>query len=125
VIHCLVAGVLVKDATTGTSQKGTSWARALVRSGEGETAVLVSVVAFGEECEQLATLIKGDGISASGRFEVGTYQKNGIDVPSYSVIGARILTARPPKRSKVKAERHENPFADLEGHDDLDEAFAR
>ena len=100
-IHALISGVLTADPIAATSRAGRDYCRGVVRVGDGDGAVFVSLFAFGEaDAEELLAARKGDGVSASGRFQIGEFERDGVTRPSFAVFGARILTAAPPKKPK-------------------------
>ena len=124
-IFATLTGAIVSEPKRGISAKGTNWGRVTVRVGEGDQAVFIGVLAFGSEAEALLELRKGDGVSASGRFKFGTWQRDGVETPSYTLMAARILTAAPPKRERAprreSSEPDVDPFGDLVGAGDLDD----
>lgn len=108
----LVSGVLVRDAEARTSASGKGFATATIRSGAGEDAQFVSVIAFGEAAERLLQLKKGDSASVSGRIEVRTWtSRDGETRTGLSVVASEIAAARPRPRKQEPQPRRRAPYA--------------
>ena len=70
-IRALVSGVLHSDPQTRTSRGGQSFTTGKLRAdgGDGNT-VWVSLIAFGDVADRLASLKAGQALSVSGRAKV-------------------------------------------------------
>ena len=76
-IRVLTTGTLYADPQSRTSQSGKPYATAKLKAdGKDGTAVWVSLVAFAELAERLATLKAGAAIAVSGRAELSAYTCN-------------------------------------------------
>jgi single-stranded DNA-binding protein len=116
------------EVRSGPSGKSYVTARLLCPAGEGgDTSV--SLIAFGETGEHLATIPKGVSISVTGRAKMSRWAgKDGTDRTGLSVTVDALLYARPPARRAPQRPQFD-PEVDLDDdrdpHDfDLDDPEA-
>lgn len=106
----------------GRSGKPFTLARLVCLGESGEVAV--SVIAFGETGEHLATIPKGVSISVTGRAKLTRWTaKDGTDRTGLSVTADAMLYARPPARRPPQRPTFD-PEVDAEDDrdpDDLDD----
>jgi single-stranded DNA-binding protein len=85
------------EVRTGPSGKSYTTARLLVPGEGGEVAV--SLIAFGDTGEHLATIPRGVGVSLTGRCAIKTWTaKDGSTRAGLSMTCDAILHAQPPAR---------------------------
>lgn len=100
-IHCHVAGTVVKAPALKTSQTGKPYAVLIVAAQNGNAGQqVVSAMVFGDACHEAMQLARGDSVSLTGTATLGTYDRNGIITASLSVMTSSLLSGRKP--SKVK-----------------------
>jgi hypothetical protein len=105
-IHALVYGTVVTPAKVGTSAKGTDYARVMIRSGDGDAAVFLTLLIFdADSIDAVDRLQKGDAVAASGTLQIAPYEKAGEVRIGYTLFGAKALTAAKskPKPRKSKS----------------------
>lgn len=117
-IRALVTGTLYGDPQARTSQSGKSFTTAKLKAdGKDGATVWVSLVAFGEQAERLATLKAGAAIAVSGKAELSAYlNKAGEPAAGLSVVVDELATlrARPkPKPQPEPSANHDEPFDDV------------
>jgi hypothetical protein len=97
-VFSLAYGQVVTPAKVGTSAKGTDYARMLIRSGDGDSAMFLTALIFDAgSIEAVRPLQKGDAVAVSGTLQVAPYMKDGIERIGYTLFGAKALTAAKPK----------------------------
>lgn len=109
VIRALVTGTLYGAPQARTSQTGKPYATAKVRAdGKDGAAVWVSVVAFGEQAERLASLPANSALSVSGRCEVQAWTgKDGNPAAGLSLVVDEIaaLKGKPKPQAATRRSR--------------------
>lgn len=109
----LVSGTLARDPETRTSASGKSYATGSIRSGSGDDAVFVSLIAFGEQAERLTGLCKGDAVSAGGRMELKSWTgRDGSERHGLSLVANEIAAARPRPRRRSNGASQQQPARD-------------
>lgn len=114
----LVQGSLTKppQARLGKSGKPFTTGSLIVR--DGDTSLLVSVIAFGSEGERLGTMTKGESLSVAGTAKMTEWEgSDGTPQRGMSVTVSKILTLadarREGKRKKAATkDGDEEPFFD-------------
>lgn len=113
-IRVLTTGTVYADPAARTSQAGKPFTTAKLRAdGKDGSTVWVSLVAFADLAERLATLKAGAAIAVSGRAEVSAYlSKSGEPAAGLSVVIDELATLRPKPKPKVVAADYSEPFDD-------------
>ena len=89
----LITGVLVNDPQQRVGASGKPFTIALVRAGDGEDAVLASVIAFGDAASALLDFSKGYPVSLSERARLSSWtgrdgeQRHGLSLTISQLIG--------------------------------------
>jgi single-stranded DNA-binding protein len=97
-LYVLATGALIGDPQRREGAKG-PFATATIRVN-GDEAVLVSVIAFGAEAEQLCGFAKGDALAVSGRARLTSWtSRDGAEKHGISVVVEQIAAAKPRRRS--------------------------
>ena len=113
-IRVLTTGTLFADPAARTSQAGKPFTTAKLKAdGKDGTAVWVSIVAFAEVAERLATLKAGPALAVSGRAELSAYlNKSGEPAAGLSVVIDELATlkARPKPKPEPTAAGDGEPF---------------
>jgi single-stranded DNA-binding protein len=96
----LVSGTLFRVPEQKTSQTGKAYVVAKVRTSAGEWW---RVTTFSESAQaELLRLGDGDAVSAQGRLDVTTYQKDGETRIGFALIADIVLALRQPPKQKAK-----------------------
>jgi Single-strand binding protein family len=83
-LRILATGTIANDPQARTSTKGKTFATSSVRSGSGDDATFINIIAFGEQAERLLELKKGDAVSIAGRGELKAWvAKDGTERPAF------------------------------------------
>jgi single-stranded DNA-binding protein len=115
-LFALATGTLLSDPVARQGQRG-EFATAALRSGQGDEAVIVNVIAFGETAERLLALHKGDSISAQGRAELRSWiGRDGAEKHGLGIVAEQIATLKPhpkPRGNDTSASRsrRRSPYA--------------
>ncbi len=120
-IRCLCTGTLHDTPQARTSQAGKHFVTAKVKADDKNGVwIWISVIAFGEVGERLATLKQGDALSISGRVEVSAWLgKDGEPKAGLSLVVDELATLkgkpkpRTPKPRQPEAAGAEIPFDDM------------
>lgn len=97
----LVSGALVRDPESRIAASGQNFTTGSIRSGSGDDAVFVSVIAFSDAGERLLQLRKGDLCSASGRLELARWTgRDGTERTGLKIVATEIAAARPKPRQR-------------------------
>lgn len=115
-MRALITGNLYGDPQARTSQAGKSFTTAKVRAdGKDGSVVWVSLVAFGELAERLATLKANNAVAVSGKVEVNAYL-NKADEPAagLSIVVDELATLKAKPKPKPAPAPTAEPFDDLE-----------
>ena len=108
-IRALLTGTLhnAPQARTGASGKPYTTAKLKAVGKDGST-IWVSLVAFGDLAERLATINPGNAVAVSGRLEASAYlDKSGNPAAGLSVVVDELATlkARPKGRDEKPPQR--------------------
>lgn len=108
------------EVRTGPSGKPYTTARLLCPAGEGgDTSI--SVIAFGETAEHLATIPRGVSVSLTGRAKLTRWTgKDGTERTGLSVVADALLHARPPARRPPQRPQFD-PEVDIDDDRDPDD----
>ena len=101
-IRALVSGCLYADPAVRMSQAGKPFTTARLRADNKDgNLVWVSLVAFSELGERLATLKANAAIAVSGKLEVSAYtDKRGEPAAGLSLVIDELATLKPKPRVK-------------------------
>lgn len=100
-VHVHVSGTLAADPVQRIGQSGKRFTTASIRSGGGDEAIFVNLIAFREVAERLAELRRGDAVSVSGRGELRSWTaKDGSERTSLAIAANEIAAAKPRPRAK-------------------------
>ncbi|THD45212.1 MAG: single-stranded DNA-binding protein [Bradyrhizobium sp.] len=100
----LISGRLWKVPERKLSKAGAQYVVATIREGAGDRVTWWKILCFSESgCDELLRLDDGDGVAASGAFEVDTYEKNGEVRLNYTLVAERVISARRQKRESKAA----------------------
>ena len=110
-IRALVSGTLYGSPQTRTSQSGKPYTTAKVRAdGKDGAAVWVSVVAFGEQAERLASLPANSALSVAGRCEVSAWlDKAGNPAAGLALVADEIATLKGKPKPQGETPRRSRP----------------
>ncbi len=115
-IRALTTGQLFGDPQVRTSQAGKPFTTAKLRAdGKDGAAVWISLVAFGELAERLATLKANAALSVSGKAELNAYlTRDGEPAAGLSLVVDELATlkARPKPKPEPALMRPAEPFDD-------------
>ena len=115
-IRALVTGSLYGDPQARTSQAGKPFTTAKLRGdGKDGVTVWISLVAFGEQAERLATLKANAALSVSGKAELNAYtNKAGEPAAGLSIVIDELATlkAKPKPKPEPALMRPAEPFDD-------------
>jgi single-stranded DNA-binding protein len=112
------------EVRTGRSGKPFTLARLVCLGESGEVAV--SVIAFGETGEHLATIPKGVSVSVTGRVKLTRWtakdstERTGLSVTADALLYARPPARRPPQRPQFDPEVDIDDDRDPDDFDDDD-----
>lgn len=98
----LITGAIFKAAERRESKTAGRWfVVATIRVREGAASDYCNVIAFdGMAQDELMRLEFGDQVSAQGRLQIETYQKDGETRISCSLAVDRVLALRQPRRGR-------------------------
>lgn len=98
----LVRGKLAKDPQDRTGKTGKLTTGGLIVR-DGDTSLLVSLIAFGEEGEQLGAMTKGEALAVAGTARMTEWQgSDGIMRRGMSVTVSKILTLADARRGEMR-----------------------
>lgn len=104
-IESLITGNLTKDAELKRSTTGKPFVALVVRiDSQGERPNFCRANLFGDDCESVTKLKKGDAISLVGKLEVGIWQATEVPTLSLSMMAHRAISpaARRPRKPTDK-----------------------
>ncbi|MFZ1828292.1 MAG: single-stranded DNA-binding protein [Candidatus Competibacteraceae bacterium] len=112
-IRALVTGTLHNDPQARTSQAGKPFTTGKIKADATENGIVwVSVIAFQEQAERLASLRSGQAVSITGRAKLTAWlDKKGEAQAGLDIVVDDLATLRP--RSKPKPEPVQTGFDDL------------
>jgi Single-strand binding protein family len=100
-IFLLATGTLTADPQRRESRTGTQYATATIRVGDGDEAILVSTIAFGEHAARLLDHTRGEPISVSGRAKLNSWRaRDGSEKHGLSLTIGEIAAIKPRPRSR-------------------------
>jgi len=103
--HILASGRLIADPQSRDGAKGSFVTATLVTTGD--ESILVSIIAFGDEAEQLLELHKGDPVAVAGRAKLTSWVgRDGIGKHGVSVVATQVAAARPRSKQNPEPDRH-------------------
>lgn len=100
-IESLISGSLTKDAELKRSSSGKSYVTMVVKlEAGGEKPLFCRASLFGDDCETVAKLRKGDSVALVGKLEIGVWMASDGATPSVSMLAHRAISpaAKKPKR---------------------------
>src|SRR4051812_23422242 len=101
-IRCLASGPLVTAPETRVAASGAQYTTARIRSGDGDDAVLVSIIGFRDEADALSQFVKGDAISVSGRTKLTAWTgKDGVERRGLQITAEQVIGAKARRGSKM------------------------
>lgn len=113
----LVRGKLAKEPQVRTGKSGKEFITGGLIVRDGDTSLLVSLIAFGSEGERLGAMTKGEALSVAGTAKLTEWSgADGALQRGMSVTVSKLLTledARRERKKKQKAPDNE-PFFDDE-----------
>jgi hypothetical protein len=105
----LFTGTFLRDPIEKISKNGKRYASALLRTGDGDAALLINVMAFGDEAAGLLALTRGDAIAIQGKADIGVYAKDGQHRPSIAVMATALTPLRRNKPRPPASKASEQP----------------
>ena len=110
-IRCLLSGTLHADPDSRTSKTGRPFVTARLRADAADGAtVWVSLIAFGDVGERLATLKSGAAISVSGRAKLNAWTgKSGEPAAGLDLVVDELITLRGKPRPRDAAHPDRRP----------------
>ena len=100
-IESLITGSLTKDAEMKRGASGKEYLSMVVRiDSGGEKPHFCRANLFGDDCDSLAKLKKGDAVSLVGKLEVGIWKNGDVSVPSLSMMAHRAISPASKKPRK-------------------------
>ncbi len=105
----LISGKLWREPEAKVSRAGKRYGSATVRVGDGDDATWWKILAFSESAaEELLQLHDGDGVAASGSFQVEPFERGGELRVSFTLFADRLISAKRQKRERDKEQRAEH-----------------
>jgi len=103
-LYVLASGPLIGDPQCREGVKG-PFTTATIRVNNRDEAVLVSVIAFGEEAGRLLELVKGgDAFALSGRARLTSWTgREGTEKHGISIVAEQIAAPKPRPRSIARS----------------------
>lgn len=115
-MRALITGQLYGEPQSRTSQAGKAFTTAKVRAdGKDGGAVWVSLVAFGELAERLASMKANNAVAVSGKVELSAYtNKAGEPAAGLSIVVDELATlkAKPKPAPATEPGHSGSPFDD-------------
>jgi single-stranded DNA-binding protein len=107
--HALVSGELVADPARRTGAKA-DFATGTLRVATDDSAILASMIAFGEAAETLLSRTQGTALAVSGRAKLTAWiGKDGGERHGVSIVVEQITSAAAARRAEA-ARRRETPM---------------
>lgn len=109
-LSVLASGTLVREAQQRTGGTGRPYATASMRVPcEGDEAAFVSLVAFSTSAiEALLVLQKGDSLAVTGRAKLTTWEKDGEQRQSLSMVAEQVMTHYQLEKRRTRAQAEAN-----------------
>lgn len=104
-LHILASGSLIADPACRTGAKG-EFATATIRTATDDGAILVSVIAFGDEAAQLLAHRQGSAVAIAGRATLRSWTgKDGETKCGLSLVAEQIASASASRRADAERRR--------------------
>ncbi len=104
-IESLVTGTLTKDAELKRGSSGKEYVALVVKiATNGEKPLFCRANLFGDDCESIAKLKKGDAASLVGKLEIGIWQASDGPSPSLSMMAHRAISPSSRKPAQRRSE---------------------
>lgn len=106
-IRSMVSGKLIRDPQAKTAASGKGYTSCTLKADQdGEHALFVRLLAFGDAAERLAGLRAGDAVSAAGALKLGIYRpENGDPRLDCTLLADEVLAVRRAPRDRRPAAR--------------------
>lgn len=103
-IRSMVSGKLIRDPQTKTAASGRGYTSSIIKADQdGDTALLVRILAFGDAAGRLAGLGSGDAVSAAGTLKLGIYSPEGGDPRlDCTLLADELLSVRRAPRDRAR-----------------------
>lgn len=103
--EALVTGKLLRAPEQKVSAKNVPYVLLLVKQ---QDEILCRAFLFGEDGDEVLKLDRGDGVALIGTLSLGVWEKQGVTVPSMSLLAHRCIS---PATKKPKRQMEEkNPY---------------
>ena len=110
----LVSGTLAADPQARIGSNGKPFATGSIRAGDGDDAVFVSFIAFGEHVKRLVDFGKGDALALGGKAKLTQWVgKDGVERHGVSITVETIAAAKPESRARKPASNRKRAAAFL------------
>jgi single-stranded DNA-binding protein len=97
----LVSGTLAADPQARISSNGKPFATGSIRAGDGDDAVFISWIAFGEHVKRLVDFGKGDALALGGKAKLTQWVgKDGVERHGVSLVVETVAAAKPEPRAR-------------------------
>lgn len=104
-LRTLATGTLIADPACRAGAKGPFTTATIRVEAEAGEAILVSLIGFGGQAEQLLAHSKGDALAVGGRAKLTSWTgRDGEQKHGLSVVVESIATARPAPRQRAPKE---------------------
>lgn len=104
-LYTLATGSLISDPVRRSGAKG-DFATATIRTATDDGAILVSVIAFGDQAAQLLAHQQGTAVAVAGRATLRTWTgKDGEAKCGLSVVCEQIASASAARRADAERRR--------------------
>ena len=105
-LYILATGSLIADPQRRTGASGKDFATATLRVATDDDAILVSLIAFGEQAESLLAHRVGTTIAVSGRAKLTSWTgKDGAEHHGLSIVAEQIASASAARRADADRRR--------------------
>jgi single-stranded DNA-binding protein len=103
----LVSGTLAADPQARISSNGKPFAIGSIRAGDGDDALFISWIAFGEHVKRLVDFGKGDALAIGGKAKLTQWVgKDGVKRHGVSLVVETVAAAKPaPQPRKISGPR--------------------
>lgn len=114
-VRSLLTGKLIRDPQAKTAASGKGYTSCTLKADQdGDTALFVRVLAFGDASDRLAGLRAGDAVSAAGTLKLGIYKPDGGDPRlDATLLADEVLSVR--RKPREHRQQHDD-----RGHGDRD-----
>jgi single-stranded DNA-binding protein len=105
-LYVLATGSLTADPVRRTGASGKDYATASLRVSTDDDPVLISVIAFGEQAEQLLAHRQGSALAVSGRAKLSSWTgRDGAEHHGLSVVAEQVASASAARRAEAERRR--------------------